>query len=225
MIPHRLSTSTETRPAGRTPLRWVRSKFWLFGFYGFYGLLVLGSRIVAAAPAEEPPLPPFEDVVRAVGSYFAGVPGFQQGDLIRRSQASEALQAVAATGWEVPDAAALAERALADNSFLVRQLASGNGQAFMRKVAKMPDGFGRLDRLSTTRDGKKHIEYLIRVKDGHLLIEYMATTPGGRNLGRQLTNVPGGANFNKRTKRIYQAEQLLAELKKLYDAQRATAGK
>jgi hypothetical protein len=186
---------------------------------------ILGWVAPAWTLAAERPLPPFEDVVRAVGTYFSGINGFRQGDLVNQSQVSQALQVVADLGWEVPDAADLIERALPESNFLVRQMSSESGRSFMRKVGAMPNGYGQLERLSDTHDGQKHITYLIEHKDGHLMLKYMTTTPGGRGLQRQMTNVPGGSKFDQPTNRIYKAEQLLAELKLLHTAHAAALGR
>ena len=50
----------------------------------------------------------------------------------------------------MPDATKIDALALADNSFLVGELATPNGKKFMRKIAKSPGTYSRLDRLSQT---------------------------------------------------------------------------
>ena len=47
-----------------------------------------------------------------------------------------ALDAVAEIGWDVPDADKITALALADDSFLVRELSTPAGRKFMRKIAR-----------------------------------------------------------------------------------------
>ena len=172
----------------------------------------------AGAGEERPKVP---EVKQAVEAHFAALSDYRDGDLLDRGRVQGVLKVLARIGWEVPGGGDLVERALPEGNFLVTQFAKGRGQAFMRKVASLPNGYSKLDRLSTTSGGKKHIRYLIRQKDGHLLVKYLTTTQGGRNLGRQMASVRNGVNLNKKTSRIYTAEELLDELKKIYDQQTA----
>ncbi len=171
---------------------------------------------IATATAAQPPT--FEKVVQAVTAYFQTQNDYQAGDLLDQSQVAGALEAIAATGWEVPNAKPIVSLALPDNSFLVTQLATPNGKRFMRKIAKNPGTYSRLDRLSQIANGQSAVKTLIRDPGGDTMLTYMATTKGGKNLGAMMAGTPKGTNLNQPTGRIYTADDLLAVVKKTYTA-------
>jgi hypothetical protein len=165
------------------------------------------------APAERPD---FGIVARAVEKSFTSLPDYQAGDLIRQSQVQQCFDLILEAGWDVPARDALLGRVLADDSFLVKELSSPTGRKFMRRVARHPGTYSRLDRLSTISGGERLIHDMIRQKDGDKLIEYLATTRGGRNMGRMMAGARQGVDLNKPTGRIYTADELVAALKGVY---------
>jgi len=168
-------------------------------------------------PQPEPAAPPeFAAVEKAIAEYFASLSDHQAGDLIHQSQVEAALDRVLDAGWDVSGRDALMKRVLADGSFLVRELASPAGRKFMRRIARHPGTYSRLERLSTISSGQKLVRDLVRQKDGDKLIEYMATTRGGHNLGRMMAGTRRGVDLNKPTNRIYTAEELVTELMNVY---------
>ena len=175
--------------------------------------------IAATATAAEPTPPTLDKVSQAVAGYFQSLDNYQPGDLVSQRDVAGALEAVAAVGWEVPNSKKIVALALADDSFLVRELATPRGKKFMRKIAKSAGTYSRLDRLSQINKGQDAVKILITDPGGDTIITYMATTPGGRNLGAMMAGTPNGTNLNKPTGRIYTADDLLAVLKKLYAAQ------
>jgi hypothetical protein len=147
--------------------------------------------------------PDFPAVAHAIEGWFAAQEDYQPGDVITRAQVERVLKKLDDAGVHVPNAKAIAELALANDSSLVRELTTSNGKKFMRKLARNPGTFGRLDRLSTLPRGDKIISDLIREKDGDKMIEYMATTKGGQKMGGMMSGVSGGLDLNKPTGRIY----------------------
>ena len=113
---------------------------------------------------------------------------------------------------KVSDPASIIKLVLADDSFLVRELSTSNGQRFMRKIASRSGAYSLLDRLSTIPRGQALIRDLMRQKDGNIMIEYLATTKGGKNMGGMMTQVRGGVDLNKPTGRIYTEDDLVAAL-------------
>ena len=178
-------------------------------------LLLVGSVAAADAPV---PRPEFAKVAQSVADYFRSLPDQQETDLLSQRQVRAALARVVAVGWQVPEQDKIASRALADNSFIVRELSTPEGRKFMRKLALQPGTYARLDRLSTLQNGQETIHSLIQKKQGEDLITYLATTSGGKNLGRMMAGTKGGVDLNKPTDRIYTAEDLLTALKQVYDA-------
>jgi hypothetical protein len=167
----------------------------------------------------------FTEVAKAVDAWFAVDRDYQPGDLIRQSQVAGALEAVEVAGWKVPNGSVLVTRALADNSFLARELSTPAGRKFMRKIAQQPGGYSRLDRLSSIDRGERIVRDLVRAKNGAEFIAYLATTRGGRNLGHMLAGAKHGADLNKPTGRIYTASDLLFALETEFQAQHADASK
>jgi hypothetical protein len=178
-------------------------------------ILVIGSVAAGDAPATRRE---FAKVTQAVADYFRSLPDQQETDLVSQRQVRAALARVVAIGWQVPEQDKIANRALADNSFIVRELSTPEGRRFMRKLASHPGTYARLDRLSTLQNGQDTIHSLIQKKQGEDLITYLATTSGGKNLGRMMAGTKGGVDLNKPTDRIYTAEDLLIALKQAYDA-------
>jgi hypothetical protein len=179
---------------------------------------LLGAFFAPIATTSAATIPSFDKVVEAMIDYFKSQPDYQAGDLLNQSQAAGALDAIAATGWDVPNAKKIVSLALADNSFLVTQLATTNGKRFMRKIATTPGTYSRLDRLSKISKGQAAVKRLIRDPGGDTMLTYMATTPGGKNLGAMMAGTPDGTNLNKPTGRIYTADDLLAVVKQMYNA-------
>jgi hypothetical protein len=179
-------------------------------------LVLVAALFAPIATASAAKLPSFGKVVQAMTGYFESQQDYQAGDLLNQSQAAGALEAIAAIGWEVPQAEKIVSLALADNSFLVKQLATPKGKQFMRKIAKSPGTYSRLDRLSRISNGQSAVKILIRDPGGDTMLTYMATTQGGKNLGAMMAGTPNGTNLNKPTGRIYTADDLLAVVRQAY---------
>jgi hypothetical protein len=175
--------------------------------------LLLAASAIAATPTTAAD---FRAVTQSVGTYFASLPDYQAGDLLSQSSIEGALRAVEAGGWNVPHARELVERGLPENSFLIRELSSPAGKKFMRRIARQPGAYARLDRLSTISGGQTVIRDLIRKPGGDELVKYLASTKGGQNLGKKLAGARDGVDLNKPTGRIYTADDLLAELQRTY---------
>jgi hypothetical protein len=157
--------------------------------------------------------PDFPTISRAVERWFEGQPDYQPGDLITRDQVATVLKKLDAAGVHVADATAIAQLALANDSFLVRELTTPAGRKFMRKLARDSGAFPRLDRLSEIPRGQKTISDLVHEKDGDKMIEYLTTTKGGQKMGSMMGAVAGGVDLNKPTGRIYTVEDFEAALK------------
>ncbi len=180
----------------------------------FVCLLAAGG-VNAATQAKTPD---FDAVAKVVRSHVASRPGYQDGDLVTRSQIEGVIKSVAAAGWKVHNGREIAELGLPDNSFLVRELSSSSGRKFMRKISQLPGGYAHLDRLSSIPRGESIVRDLIRQPGGDEMIAYLATTRGGQNLGKSMSGVRGGVDVNKPTGRIYTANDLLNALQRAYRA-------
>ena len=172
-------------------------------------MLWTGSSLAAPQSAS----PDFPSISRAIDRWFESQPDYQPGDIITRAQIETVLKKLDAAGVHVPNATAIAQLGLANDSFLVRELTTPNGRKFMRRLARDPGAFSHLDRLSEIPRGQKIISDLIREKDGDKLIDYLATTKGGQKMGSMMGSVAGGVDLNKPTGRIYTVADFEAALK------------
>ncbi len=161
--------------------------------------------------------PSFAAVTAGVHNVLVRDPEYRSGDLLSASQVTAVLAEVKRLGWQVPDAKRLLERVPSDDEFLTTSLKSEQARSFMRQIAKMHDGYDRVDRLSRMPQGRQTVEKLIQGPDGYKLIEYMTTAKGGKELGTMLGSARH-TDFNGTTGRIYTEQQLVSELKKLYAA-------
>jgi hypothetical protein len=173
--------------------------------------------VAASVRADQAAMPKFGAVVAAIQAHFASSEVYRDGDLISRAQIEAALRSVEDAGWKVPHGERVAAMGLADDSFLVRELATPAGQRFMRKIAGQPGTYSRLDRLTSIARGQSLVRDLIRKPGGDELVTYLATTGGGHNLGRSMAGLRDGVDLNKPTGRIYTADDLIAVLNIVYE--------
>lgn len=179
------------------------------------GVILSVSLAAEVASAQRPATDKSVMASVALEEHFASLPDYQPGDLVTRSQVAEALAKVADAGADVPNAEQILAASVPDNSFLARELSTPAGRKFMRKVARHPGAYSRLDRLSSISRGQTVVRDLIRSSEGDKFIEYLATTRGGRKLGSTLAGARQGTDLNEPTGRIYTADDLLAALEQM----------
>jgi hypothetical protein len=184
----------------------------------FLLLASCAAPVWAAENAGPKKLPKFDDVKAIVHKELAKHDGYRYNDLLTSEWVAKALDAVEKKpGWKIEDADAIAGKFLSDGDYLVRQLRTRKGTAFMRHFSGTPQAFDRIDRLRGLPRGNGRIPELINDPGGYTMILYMATTEGGRNMGLYLGSVKGGKNFNKPTGRLYTEKQLLDRLQESYE--------
>jgi hypothetical protein len=180
------------------------------GILGFQTILLNYCNLLAAEAQK--PLPPFEDVVKAVRQSLAGQADYKDGDLLTQGMVEPLFEPLAKMGFVVPDRQDILSQVPADCDLLVSMLHSPDGMKFMRQSSGYPDAYDRLDHMLRLPLGEQTVRDLIRGPDGYKMIQYMTTAPGGKNLGLELSRDPGGAGFNEPTGRIYTAKMLLDRL-------------
>jgi hypothetical protein len=195
-----------------------------------YGAIARNLSIVlamSAAPvvglAKDKPIPTFAEVQKVVIRYFNADPDYKPGDLITREDVEPLLLQLQKLGLPLTDADKILARVHSKDDFLSQQLSTPNGRSFMRRIAALPDGYDRVDRLSRLPHGPETVRALVIGPDGDRMIDYMTKTKGGQELGRMLSNAPKGADFNAATNRIYTASQLLNRLQQSHAAARKAA--
>jgi hypothetical protein len=172
-----------------------------------------------AAEAPQSSQPDFKIVIDTLKGFFGTLPDYQTGDLITQSQIADALHKLQDAGWRVSESERIVKLGLADDSFLAKELSTGAGRTFMRKIARHPGAYSQIDRLSSISRGQNIVRDLIRQRGGDEFVEYLTTTKGGRNLGGMLAGARHGADLNKPTGRIYTANDLVAELHREFKKQ------
>ncbi len=182
-------------------------------FGGLVGLsLVCPATAVEPSPARTGTGAPSRLAV-AVNQYFVRMDeAYKPGDLITREQVAPLLDELAKTGFPVHAPEDVLTRIPAADEVLPRLLATTSGKKFMRRVARYPGAYDRLDRLSVMPHGAQTIRDLIKGPGGERMIEYMVDTRGGKAMGNMLSKAPNGRDFNKPTTRIYTASQLVEAL-------------
>jgi hypothetical protein len=169
------------------------------------------------AQGQAPSLPKFEKVEEAVWRYFQSQPKFQASMLITKEQVQPLLSGLARMGFNLPDAKSILDKLPAGNEFLVAELYSPAGRKFMERIAKYPEAYDRLDRLSRLPHGKQNVHDFIYKPGGERMIQYL-TTASDKELSKMISNGPAGADFTKPTGRIYTVPMLLAQLQEQYRA-------
>lgn len=174
------------------------------------------TKVPTTTTAAPKPFPEFSAVEQHVRSMLLKIPGYQKGDLLAQGDVFPLFAQLEQVGWKVADQAQIVKQILPDSDFVVVQLRTPRGQAFMRQVSRAPETYDRIDRFRRIPRGEKIIRQMIHDPGGYTLFQYMATTPGGINMGRQLSRTPNGVGFNEPTGRIYTGDQLIDRLKESY---------
>jgi hypothetical protein len=95
----------------------------------------------------------------------------------------------------------------------------------LHKIASLPEGIDRVDRLRKLPQGEMSVNDLIRkVPNGADWIEGMTTTERGKILGERLSNAPDGHDFNEPTGRIYTVPDLAREIHTRLEPAKGAAG-
>lgn len=156
-----------------------------------------------------------DKIEKFVTKFFSNVPGFQEGDLITKSQTEALLKQMNKQGWRInaEDREAIMERVLDDNSFMVKQLTTRKGRSFLKSIRNLPSGIDRVERITEMPKGKRDVQALIyRVPDGHKWIEALTVPRDGVRLNENFNRSAYGKNMYKDTNRLYFARQLIDEL-------------
>ena len=178
-------------------------------------------KTAAKEKAPTGPLPSFDLVTKQVKQVLALDSEYREGDLLTAPKVERILAKLEQIHWKVADAKEIIKLVLPESDWMATRLLNGEGRQFMRRIAALPGGYDRVDRLRYLPEGERVVTNLLDGPDGYTMIEYMTTTRGGKNLGDYLSEDDNGAEFNKRTGRIYTEKELLKRLKVSYDAEEA----
>ncbi len=171
------------------------------------------SVLAGSAWAEDKSIPAVSEISAALDEFFDKQNDYESGDLITGRQVEPLLDLLQERGLPLHDRKEILADLPVDDEFLVKQFGTPAGVKFMRQIARFPDAYDRVDRLSRLPRGRQTVADLIRGPDGYKMIEYFTTAAGGKELGRMLSESPAGRDFNNPTGRIYTADLLLERLK------------
>ncbi|QGQ23018.1 hypothetical protein F1728_10205 [Gimesia benthica] len=170
-------------------------------------------------------LPKLSEVMSIAREYFTNRKGYESGDLLTSNDVKPLFRELQQAGWKVKAEKVILSRMHTNSDFLASQLSTPKGVKFMRKIAKMPGGYDRLDHLLKMPYGKRRIKEFIDSPGGYTMIEYMTTTQGGKNLGKYLSQTKTGKGFNQPTDMIYTQTELLQVIQETYQAENNPKGR
>lgn len=147
-----------------------------------------------------------------VATHLKANPGYVAGDLLTQRDVEPIFNALIEQGRAPADNEALYDAILPDRDFLATSLRTPEGTKFMRAVAKLPNAYDRLERLSWSTTGRKMLAELIAAPEGPKLFERILTPEGMALIEESLKNDPRGANFQLPTGKIHTAEELIDQL-------------
>jgi hypothetical protein len=203
----------------------IRLTFMCGAFFVLSILAINWPMDTVLAQDKTPPQLKLEKVEETVWRYFRSQPKFQVWMLITKEQVEPLLSGLVRMGFNLSDAKAILEKLPAGNEFLVAELYSPAGRKFMERIAKYPEAYDRLDRLSRLPHGRQIVHDLIYRAGGEQMIQYLTTT-SEKELSKMISNGTVGADFNKPTGRIYTVPMLLVQLQEQYRAaEKLSAGK
>lgn len=177
-------------------------------------LLIAGSfslTCTEATAAKPKPLGKAE-LQRLVATHLTGKPTYVAGDLITQSDVEPIFNELIEQGRTPADNEALYDAFLPDRDFLAKSLRTQEGLKFMRAVAKLPNAYDRLERLSWSETGRRMLGELIAAPEGPKMFEKILTPEGTALIEEALKNDPRGANFQLPTGKIHTAAELLDRL-------------
>jgi hypothetical protein len=186
-------------------------------------MLCSGVGLLAAtegAAADQPRLPPFEDVQQCVEDYFQKDRDRRKEDLVTRGQVAEVLKQLQQLGWKVPQQQQLIEKVLDDQHVLVRTFRTPAGRRFLSKVADRELIYDRLDRISEVSGGPELIRDVVKLPDG----ERYAKPQSGGGVPDLLDLLPKNASgrtrriadYDRPTGHLYTVSDLVAYLAECY---------
>lgn len=176
--------------------------------------VMLAAKLAAAETQSASRLSDFATLERVVAHVLAKRSDYQPGDLLSRAKVQPVFTQLAKIGLTIHNQQKILASIPAKADFVVRQLQTERGRLFMRKIARYPDAYDRLERLAALPRGHQIIEDLIRTPGGEKMVGYLTNSQGGKNMGRMLSCIPQEGNFNAPTGQIFTEEQLIKRLQK-----------
>jgi len=147
-----------------------------------------------------------------VASHLKSNPEYVAGDLITQGDVEPIFNTLIEQGRPPADNESLYDAFLPERDLLAKSLRTPEGRRFMRAVARLPNVFDRLERLSWSETGRRMLRELIASPEGPAMLEKMLTPEGIALIEESLKNDPRGGNFQLPTGKVHTADQLIDRL-------------
>ncbi len=158
-----------------------------------------------------------------VRRYFAGMAGYEEGDLICSSQVAELQQYLRKTsGHTAASHARMQNQVLPDDSRLTRLFYAKRGAKVLRVAAKKLHGYSELDRLSRTDAGYVQLVEAIKSDSADQLVKQVAVKSEFRPTAETEENQQEHAP--RRYTRIYTLDEFLAAVLAPSDGEQSATG-
>lgn len=167
---------------------------------------------VSAVSAAEPQPLTRAQIQQVVASHLRSNPDYVPGDLITQGDVEPIFNTLIEQGRPPADNESLYDAFLSDRDHLAKSLRTPEGRKFMRAVARLPNVFDRLERLSWSETGRQMLGELIASPDGPKLLEKILTPEGMAKIEESLRKDPRGGNFQLPTGKVHTADQLIDRL-------------
>jgi hypothetical protein len=167
---------------------------------------------VSAVSAAEPQPLSRAQIQQVVASHLRSNPEYAPGDLITQGDVEPIFNTLIEQGSPPADNESLYDAFLSDRDHLAKSLRTPEGRKFMRAVARLPNVFDRLERLSWSETGRQMLGELIASADGPKLLEKILTPEGMAKIEESLRKDPRGGNFQLPTGKVHTADQLIDRL-------------
>lgn len=172
----------------------------------------LSAFAVSAVSAAEPQPLSRAQIQQVVASHLRSNPDYVPGDLITQGDVEPIFNTLIEQGSPPADNESLYDAFLSDRDHLAKSLRTPEGRKFMRAVARLPNVFDRLERLSWSETGQLMLDELIASADGPKLLEKILTPEGMAKIEESLRKDPRGGNFQLPTGKVHTADQLIDRL-------------
>lgn len=151
-------------------------------------------------------------IQQVVVAHLRSNPEYAPGDLITQADVEPIFNTLIEEGRPPADNESLYDAFLSDRENLVKSLRTPEGRKFMRAVARLPNVYDRLERLSWSETGRRMLGELIEAADGPKLLEKILTPEGTEKIEESLRSDPRGGNFQLPTGKVHTADQLIDRL-------------
>ena len=169
-----------------------------------------------AAPSKSPPPLTRQAIEEIVSRNLRNDPLYMPGDVICQSDVEPIFNELIERGYRSADNEGLYDSFLSANDKFIKSMRTPEGRMFMRSVAKLPEAYDRLERLSWSNTGRALLAEMIASGDGKKAMEHILSDEGAKLVEGLLAKDPRGQNFRLPTGKVHTANELIDHLCEIY---------